>query len=45
MKKIFVVDWILLIVAALSAYSGIELHVAGHVMCTKYGIIGRLCMC
>ena len=30
MKKIFVIDWILLVVAALSAYSGIELHVAGH---------------
>ena len=30
MKKIFVRDWILLGVAALSAYSGIELHVAGH---------------
>ena len=30
MKKIFVIDWILLAVAAFSAYSGIELHVAGH---------------
>ena len=30
MKKIFVIDWILLVVAALSAYSGIELHVVGH---------------
>ena len=30
MKKIFVIDWILLVVAALSAYSGVELHVAGH---------------
>ena len=30
MKKIFVIDWILLAVAAFSAYSGIELHVAGY---------------
>lgn len=30
MKKIFVVDWILLLMFVLSLYSGVELHVAGH---------------
>lgn len=30
MKKIFVIDWILLFAFVLSAYSGIELHIAGH---------------
>lgn len=30
MKKIFVIDWILIIVFILSAFSGIELHIAGH---------------
>lgn len=30
MKKIFVIDWILIPVFILSAYTGIELHVAGH---------------
>ena len=30
MKKIFVIDWILLAVFILSAYSGVELHIAGH---------------
>lgn len=30
MKKIFIIDWLLLLVASLSAYSGIKLHIAGH---------------
>lgn len=30
MKKIFVIDWILIIVFVLSVFSGIELHIAGH---------------
>ena len=30
MKKIFVIDWILIPVFILSAYTGIELHIAGH---------------
>lgn len=30
MKKIFVIDWILVCVFVLSAFSGIGLHVAGH---------------
>lgn len=30
MKKIFVIDWILIFVFVLSAYSGIALHKAGH---------------
>lgn len=30
MKKIFVIDWILIFVFILSAYSGIGLHIAGH---------------
>ena len=30
MKKIFVIDWILIPVFVLSAFSGIQLHVAGH---------------
>ena len=30
MKKIFIVDWLLLLVAGLSAYSGVKLHIAGH---------------
>lgn len=30
MKKIFVIDWILIPLFILSAYSGIELHIAGH---------------
>lgn len=31
MKQIFVIDWILIFIFILSAYSGIELHIAGHV--------------
>lgn len=30
MKKIFVIDWILIVVFILSVFSGIELHIAGH---------------
>ena len=30
MKKIFIVDWLLILVAGLSAYSGVKLHIAGH---------------
>lgn len=30
MKKVFVIDWILIVVFILSAYSGTELHIAGH---------------
>lgn len=30
MKKIFVIDWILFFAFILSAFSGIELHIAGH---------------
>ncbi len=30
MKKIFAIDWILIVVFILSAFSGIELHCAGH---------------
>lgn len=30
MKKIFVIDWILVCVFVLSAFSGIGLHIAGH---------------
>lgn len=30
MKKIYVIDWILILVFVLSAYIGIELHMAGH---------------
>ena len=30
MKKIFVIDWSLLFTFILSAFSGIELHIAGH---------------
>ena len=30
MKKILVIDWILIIAFVLSACSGIELHIAGH---------------
>lgn len=30
MKKIFVIDWILVFVFVLSAFSGIKLHIAGH---------------
>ena len=30
MKKIFVIDWTLIPVFVLSAFSGIQLHVAGH---------------
>lgn len=30
MKKIFVIDWILMLVFILSAFSGIRLHLAGH---------------
>lgn len=30
MKKIFVIDWILIFVFVLSAFSGIGLHIAGH---------------
>lgn len=30
MKKIFVVDWILIFVFALTAFSGFKLHFAGH---------------
>lgn len=30
MKKIFVIDWILVLVFVLSAFSGIGLHIAGH---------------
>lgn len=30
MKKIFVIDWILFFAFTLSAFSGIELHIAGH---------------
>ncbi|NBH65770.1 DUF4405 domain-containing protein [Phocaeicola sartorii] len=30
MKKIFVIDWILVFVFVLSAFSGIGLHIAGH---------------
>lgn len=30
MKKIFVIDWILIPSFILSAYTGIELHIAGH---------------
>ena len=30
MKKIFVIDWALLIVFAITAISGFELHIAGH---------------
>lgn len=30
MKKIFIIDWVLIPTFLLSAYTGIELHVAGH---------------
>lgn len=30
MKKIFVIDWILIIVFILSAFSGIKLYITGH---------------
>lgn len=30
MKKLLVIDWILIIAYVLSACSGIELHIAGH---------------
>lgn len=30
MKKIFLIDWILIPVFILSAFTGIELHIAGH---------------
>lgn len=30
MKKIFVIDWVLIPLFTLSAYTGIELHIAGH---------------
>lgn len=30
MKRTFVIDWILICVFVLSAFSGIELHIAGH---------------
>lgn len=30
MKKIFVIDWILILVFVLSAFSGMGLHLAGH---------------
>ena len=30
MKKIFVIDWILIPLFILSTYTGIELHIAGH---------------
>ena len=30
MKKIFVIDWALLIVFAITAIAGFELHIAGH---------------
>lgn len=31
MKRIFIIDWALIILFALSAYSGFELHIAGHI--------------
>ncbi len=30
MKKIFVVDWLLILFSILSAFSGFKLHIAGH---------------
>ena len=30
MKKIFVIDWLLILVFAITAFSGFELHFAGH---------------
>ncbi len=30
MKKVFVVDWLLIPLAVLCSYNGIELHIAGH---------------
>lgn len=30
MKKIFVIDWFLILSLVLAAYTGIELHIAGH---------------
>ena len=30
MKRIFVIDWILIVVFIVSAISGIDLHIAGH---------------
>lgn len=30
MKKIFIIDWILIVVFTLSVFSGIELHIGGH---------------
>ena len=30
MKRVFVIDWILVLVFVLSAFSGIGLHIAGH---------------
>ena len=30
MKKVFVIDWILIVVFIVSAISGIGLHIAGH---------------
>lgn len=30
MKKIFILDWILVLVFVLLVFSGIELHIAGH---------------
>ncbi len=30
MKKIFVVDWLLIPFSILSAFSGFKLHIAGH---------------
>lgn len=33
MKRIFIIDWMLIPSFLLSAYTGIELHLAGHGMC------------
>ena len=44
MKKIFIIDWSLIPVFVLSAYSGIELHVADYEAITRYGIIGQFSM-
>lgn len=31
MKRIFIIDWVLIILFTLSTYSGFELHIAGHI--------------
>ena len=46
MKRIFMIDWALTLLFALTAYTGIKLHIAGQGMATsmKYGMIGLCSM-